>query len=127
MYQNIRKHEVIYQPAAVGSAETVTIKSLKKGDRLLAVHMIKQVLAAGSTTSTISAGITGTLAGFIAATDTETGAAGDLVNGTGALLIPGGYLATADIDLKADYIIGATPGATNPRVKFVFLIMEAGL
>lgn len=125
-YQNIRRHDIIFQPAAVGSAETRDIINCKKGDRVISVHMEKQILAAGSTTSTISAGVLGTLAGFVAATDTETGAVGDLVDGGGALLAnSGGYLFTADGTVKADYVIGATPGATNPRVRIIVLIAHA--
>lgn len=126
-YQNIRRHDIIFQPAAVGSAETKDIINCKKGDRVLAVHIEKQILAAGSTTSTISVGILGTLAGFLAATDTETGAVGDLVDGGGASLLTnaGGYLFTADGTVKVDYVIGATPGATNPRVRVIVLIAHA--
>ncbi len=126
-YQNYRKYEIIYQPGAVGVAETKDIISLKRGDRVKSVMIEKQVPAAGATTSTISVGILGNLTGFLGATDTE-GTAGDLVDAAGGLLAnSGGYLFTADGTIKADYVIGATPGATNPRVRIVVIVGHAGI
>jgi hypothetical protein len=103
---------VTFQPAAVGTAETTGILTVKKGDRIISVDARKTRLAAGSTTSTISIGDGGDVDRFIAVTDTETGSVEDYINPVSGVL-PYTYNANDTID--ANYIIGGTPGATNPQ------------
>jgi len=58
-------------------------------------------------------------------TDTEAGAVGDLVNGTGPDLAPsGGFLATADGTIDAVYAITTTAGAVAPKVQFSVTIVD---
>lgn len=122
-YARIRLASAYYQPAAVGSTETKALLQVKKGERVLWVHLERLVLAAGSTTSTIEIGDGTDTDGFVAAIDTEAGAAGDMVAGAGALLAnSGGKLYTVDDTIDAVYTIGATPGATNPSVRVVAAI-----
>lgn len=126
MYQNIRKQVIIWQPAAVGSGGTISLLQVKKGDILLRAISEKQILSAG-TTSIVDVGDTGDPDGIIAALDLDAGAVGDLASGAGAYVTASGKLFTANGTIDAVYTPGATPGATNPRVKFTFYIMEAGL
>lgn len=121
-YQNREVRRGSWTPVAVGSAETKTLMTLKKGWRVVSGSVRCRVPAAGATTSTVSLGVTGTVTGILAATDTEQ-AVGALVNGQGALLNQAnGYLATADISVVLDYVIGATPGATVPVFDYVLVI-----
>lgn len=126
-FQNIRRIEGIYEPAAVGSTETVALFQVKRGDRVLALHVERQILAAASTTSTIEIGDGTDVDGFVAAIDTESGAVGGLVEGAGAFMAnSGGKLYTADDTVDAVYTIGATPGAVKPRIKYTALVAQAG-
>lgn len=110
-----------HQPAAVGSDETVTIFSLKKGQRLLSATARVDIAAAASSAVTFSLGISGTVQGFIANFDPETAT---FVDGQGTLLAnSGGYLATADIDVISTYD-QTTPGATNPKVTYTWTIRD---
>lgn len=109
-----------FQPAAVGTAETTALFSVRKGDVLLYAYMVRSILAAATTTSTISLGLTGSVAKYVAATDTESGAVGDIVAGVTANYPE---VFTADDTIDADYIIGATPGTTNPKVRFTIVIL----
>lgn len=116
-------HIVDFQPAAVGTAETKAVLSVPKGATILSAHAEKLVLAAATTTSTISVGDGGSVARFVAATDTETGSAGDVVQPTTANLP---YVYPADDTIDVDYIIGATPGATNPkwRIHIIYMLSK---
>jgi len=125
MYQNVRRHEIIFTVAAVALDETKSLLNLKKGDRLLAIHAEKQILAAAATDTTITVGDATDTDGLITAIDTESGAVGDLVNGTGAYMIAGGKLYTADTVMTATYDNGTTPGAVAPRIKITALIAHA--
>jgi len=126
MYKNIRHHELIFEPAAVGANETKALLQVKKGDRVLFCHAEKQVLAAAATDTTVTLGDTGDPDGLITAIDTETGAVGDLLNGAGAYMIGGGKLFIANGTIDAVYA-GTTYGATKPRIKFHIGIVEKGL
>lgn len=112
---------VEFQPAAVGTAETTPLLSVRKGDVLLYAYMVSSILAGAATTSTISLGLTGSLAKYVGATDTETGAVGDIVAGVTANYPE---VFTADGAIRADYVIGATPGTINPKVRFTIAIMQ---
>ncbi len=118
--------EVTFQPAAVGTAETTALLTLLKGQRILSVQIIPLIAAAASTNTTISLGPTGTVAGLSPAYDTETAVVGTPIDGGSASLLTnsGGYLALADVLIKADYINGGTPGAVNPKCKFRITIQD---
>ncbi|NIR13679.1 MAG: hypothetical protein GWN86_06915 [Desulfobacterales bacterium] len=88
---------------------------------VLYAYAIKTILAAGSTTSTISVGDGGDVDRLVAVTDTETGSVGDIVAGVTAAFP---YQYTADDTIDADYIIGATPGATNPKWRIAVAVMD---
>lgn len=113
-----------FTPAAVGTAETKTLFTVHKGDVVLSIHAVKLVLADAATTSTISMGDGNGLTRFIPATDTETGAVDDYVQPT-ASNQPFIYPSNDTID--ADYIIGATPGATAPTWRFVMRIIRVSI
>ena len=123
-YGGIDRVQVDFQPAAVGTSEAKGLIPVKKGDVVLNVHIRRLTLAAGSTTSTISVGDGGDVDRFVAVTDTESGSVDDVVGGVTAAFP---YEYTADDNIDADYIIGATPGATNPKVRVVaYIIRQSG-
>jgi hypothetical protein len=122
---SIHQRLVTFAPAAVGTAETTPIMSIKKGDMVIAVDIRKKILAAAGSTSTISIGDGGDVDRFVAVIDTETGSADDWVIGVTAVFP---YTYNADDTIDADYIIGGTPDTTNPqwlvRVRWIPLNAE---
>lgn len=115
----------IYSPNAVGVAETPSILSVKKGWRVLSAQAVPLIAAAAGTTSTISLGDAAGVASLMAVIDTETMTPGTPIDSVAAAMAnAGGKLYTADDTIKADYIIGATPGATNPKVRFTISIRD---
>lgn len=110
-----------YAPAAVGTAEVIPTLSLREGDIVLYAYLQKLVLAAASTTTTVSLGDGGSVARFVAATDTETGAIGDIVTGVVANF-PFQY--TVDDRVDIDYAAITTPGTVNPRWRVFIVYMR---
>jgi hypothetical protein len=123
--QQIRVITKDYQPAAVGTAETVQVFSVKKGRRVVWASAMPLTAAAGTTNTTIELGDAGDTDGFITAIDTETMVPGTPVDQPGAYLAnSGGKLYTTDTAINAKYVNGGTPGATNPKVRFTIAVVR---
>lgn len=118
MRQFVDIYEHTCTPAAVGSDETFTLRTLPKGTRILwASAEIVTRSEAGVATSTFSLGVTNSVQAFIANFNSDQ-VAGVIVNGAGASLAgSGGYLCTAAIALLVTYT-NNTQGTTNPTVRF---------
>jgi hypothetical protein len=107
-----------YAPAAVGTGETAALLTVQPGERVICASVRMKIAAAASTTSTISIGDGTSVQGYVANIDTETTAAGTLVDGQGALFNQGSHLYTVADTIDATYTTGATPGATNPALEW---------
>ena len=117
--QYIRTHRALYSPAAVGTAETVSLIPVKKGWRILWGDAQARVSSAASTTATIALQVSsaaGGASGGLLAAKTTVQTVGALIDLNGSdLAASGGFLCTADGTIQATYAIGATPGAVNPQ------------
>ena len=115
--------EIVYRskrwtPATIGSNETTALLSVSAGERIVCASYRIHQLAEGATGSTVEVGDGADTDGYVATTDTESGAVGDLVNGAGAYLATSGgklYNAADTIDLK--YVASGTPGTVKPIVE----------
>lgn len=126
-FQNIRRYEGTFQPAAVNADETKAILNVKKGDRVIAVQCQKLILAASSTNSSFDIGDGDDPNGYVASLDPEAGSVGDLVDGAGALFGSNlGKLYTADDTVDIVYTDNTTPGATNPKIRWIIFVLHAG-
>lgn len=116
--------DVDFSPAAIGTVETRALCNVTKGDVVVSVHARKVILAEASTGTTLSVGDGNDLQRFIAATDTETGAADDVVQpiATSPATFP--YVYPADDTIDIDYA-GDTAGTTNPRWRIIIHIIRA--
>jgi hypothetical protein len=118
-----RRRSKIYSPADRTVSETVELFPVHKGDRVCFGDFTKSVLS--STANTIAVQLhSGAAGGIMAATDTSTGAAGDIVNMGGTALADGGLLVTADGYLEVAYVAVAGGGTTTPQVRFNIFIVE---
>lgn len=116
---------VVFEPAAVGSNETTALVTLDKGERVVWCSVQKLVLADGTTGSTATVGDGSDVDGYVTTTnlDLETGAVGDVVNGSGAYLATsGGKLYTAADTVDVVYTASGTPGTTVPRIAVLLRI-----
>lgn len=106
--------------------ETKLLYPVPKGMRVLWASAINLIPCAGATTPTLTLGDGTDVDGYITTANLDLEAAsGTLVGGSGALLATsGGKLYTGADTIDADYIAGATPGATTPRVAFVFAVVQ---
>lgn len=121
-YAQFQVKTKIFAPAAVGASETTAVFSVKAGTRVWAASARVLVAASASTDSTISLGDGTSAAGYIAAYDTETNAAGTIVPGAGALFNQsGGKIYTVDDTVDAVYAFGTSTG-TVPRVLFTIVV-----
>lgn len=116
MFVPIRRYRVLYQPAAVGSAETKAIMTVKAGWRVIHVSVRPVTPAAAGTNTTIEIGDGTDTDGYVAAIDTETMVGTTLIDGQGALFAQGAKLYVADDTIDAKYVNGGTPGAVNPAI-----------
>ena len=140
-FQQIRRIEGYFQPAAVGSNETTPIFAVKAGQRVMALWI--QVMIAGESgvaTSTIEIGDGTNIDGYLdnadintitgmsdnyATTDGATYPAGTILDGNGEFLVghatsgwgTSGKLYTVDDTVDAVYTAN-TAGATNPKIKW---------
>ena len=117
-----------FQPAAVGSAETTTIYTAAKGQRVIAASMKLLTAAAASTSCTIEVGDAADTDGYVKGSDLdlETATVASIVAGTGdyfGTTYKAGKLYTASTAITAKYVIG-TPGATNPKVQISLVIVR---
>ncbi len=113
----------VYQPAAVGGAETVALFNVKKGWRVIGAWMMPLIAAAVASNTSISVGDGTAVAGFIGVTDTETMVPGTPVDGQGAFFNQGSKLYTVDDTIDADYIV-TVAGATNPKVRVFVTVRD---
>jgi hypothetical protein len=111
----------VYSPAAVGAGETVQLFEVPRGYRVKSASGAKLILAAAGTNSTMTLGDGADVDGYVttADLDLETGAVGDLFDGTGAYFnSAGGKLYTTKDTVDVVYTPNGTPGAVLPRVEF---------
>ncbi len=119
---DIRRREFTYSPANRASNETPsTTLALKKGDRLVFGSVVKKVLS--TTANTIAIRVTsgggGSAGGIIAAFDTSSGTAGDVLNCTGTDMTAGdGFLMTGDGSIEFDYVAVGGGGSVTPVIRF---------
>ncbi len=124
MYRRIQYRTKTFQPAAVGSNETLALFTVKAGERVLLASYRTEIAAASSTDTTMTLGDGVDPDGYIAAIDLETATAGGLGNGAGALLASsGGKLYTTDDTVDVVYA-GTTYGATNPKITFTIGVIR---
>lgn len=109
---NIRlKSMQLTGPSLSATTTTTTPIALKKGERVVFGSVQKRVLSDQAITVSIAATFAGgAAAGFLGATDTSAGAAGDLVDMKGADMTGAGagFLATADGAIKATWNVPTT-------------------
>ena len=109
-----------YSPADRAVSETTPIYPVYIGDVVMQAFFI--LLIKSSTANTISLGHTGSVARFIAATDSSAGTVGDVIDGQVAVF-PRAILTNQNLD--ADYIAVGGGGTTVPKVRFVCVILRA--
>ena len=109
-----------YSPADRAASETTPIFPVYIGDVVMQAFFI--LLIKSSTSNTISLGHTGSVARFIAATDTSAGTVGDVIDGVTAVF-PRAILTNENIN--ADFITAGGGGTTVPKVRFVCVILRA--
>lgn len=126
MFRRIDVRQFDYQPAAVGTTETVACFNVKAGDRVLWSSAEMVINSATSTNSTVSLGDGDGATGYVLTTDIdlETSTIGQAINGGGTFTASaGGKLYTADDTVDATYT-HATNGATNPKVRFRIAVVR---
>ena len=147
-FQQIRRLEGYFQPAAVGSNETTPIFAVKPGERVMALWI--QVMIAGESgvaTSTIEIGDGTNVDGYLdnadlpnitgmsepyATTDAATYPAGTILDGNGEFLIghsTSGYGFLGKLYTVADTVdvvyTANTSGAVNPKIKWYAWVAQA--
>ena len=108
-----------WTPAVIGADETTPIFNVPKGTRVRSMSVRVDKAAASSTDSSFVLGDGTATNGFFTTFDTETNAAGTIVDAAGTFTNQSGgrlYLVADTIDIV--YSHGTTPGATKPVYTF---------
>jgi len=117
----VYRRSAIWEPAAVGSDETVALFGVKKGERVVMQGHRLLVAAAVGTSSTVTLGDGDDPDGYQTAAqlDIETATVGAPASGAGAYLAPsGGKVYAASDTVDAVYTASGATG-TKPRVEYV--------